>query len=1451
MLYQRIIICLFLLIRISFINGQIKCKIEKYTTEDGLSHNGIRDIMKSKDGFMWFATWDGINRFDGTNFVTYKAKPGDGSTLGNNRIDMLEEDSSGNLWLIAYDEQIYRFEKSKEKFLSIAEIIGTNKITFDRIVPTKSGNVWLISENRGLFLAEENTESSIQISHYSKDSINGNAISSNYINFVYEYKKDSVWVGSRKGLDVLTKSEPYKFSSANIINGQNVRSFAETEEAIWFGTGEGHLVKWDKRTMVSQTTQLTNSIINAIEVSKISPDILYLTTAGGEFLTYNIITEKIGGRLKLSEKALHSIFEDKEGLIWVEPHKHGVFMVDPKSFKFSFFSQQNDASFLLIEQTYSVLEDLFGRVWVRLKGGGFGYYDQEKSAFEYFYNKPGDPNQKFSNIVSCMYLDNTCGGLWLSTKDRSINKIIFQKGSFEQQLVIPETKNKSENEIRALLTDSQKRVWIASKARKLHVFSGKKKVNLKDLFVNWPEDDIGLIYTMLEDSQSNIWLGSKGDGLYKAVPINNEKSKYELIHFKSNDSNANSLNSNLIYSILEDAQGRIWIGTFGGGITLIEQSEEGVRFINNFKNYPITASGRVRYLLTGYDDKIWVATTNGLLTFDPNTTDHQNIEFSKYVKKSDDGFSLGSNDVLFLYKDSENKMWVSAAGGGLSLVSQKESGRLKFKTYTKYDGLPSDFILSMIEDKEKNLWLATENGLSKFNLINQKFKNYDSNDGLVDTGFSESTNAMLPNGNLIFGCIKGYITFNPKDVEDNEIDVKMVFTNLEINNKNATISSDDFPLKKNINYEDNLLFDYKHSTIGINYTVLDYRSNNKQIYAYRLKGFNDEWQNVSNQRKATFTNLPPGDFTFEVKCMNDDLYSNMPSKSLAFTISPPFWKSNFAYFLYLILILILIEIARRIAYSMIRLRNKVVVEQKMTELKLSFFTNISHELRTPLTLIVNPIEEIAKYEKLSSVGNDYIETVRKNTNRLVRFVNQLLDFRKVQSGKEVLHVEEMEMISFLNELASLFAQTGSEKQIRVKIDSNFDALCVHLDKKKIDIVIYNLLSNAIKFSPHNSTIIINLDKDNHNILKIRVIDEGVGVEENKLQDIFKLYYETEMNQRHIEGTGIGLALCKEYIQLHQGEIYATNNEHGGLTVHIEIDLNNKIFNFDEKPNIVIPKPKTPKIEKSLTSEIETSDVENMTHAPLVLIVEDNDELRAFLRSQLRRFYRVVSASHGKEGLDLAIKKVPDLIISDVMMPVMDGIQFLEALKNTTETSHVPVILLTAKSSVESKIEGLNYGADYYITKPFDTEFLKASIENLISSRKKFFQTLQGNIKKIALEPSEIIITTKDEKFLKDIISIVEEGLSDPSFNINIIAKTIKMRRPTFNKKFKSLTGMTPVEFVRDMRLKRAKQFLDAGETDIADVAYKVGFNAAGYFSTCFKEVYNESPSDYVKNRNVN
>jgi signal transduction histidine kinase/ligand-binding sensor domain-containing protein/CheY-like chemotaxis protein/AraC-like DNA-binding protein len=1147
-----------------------------------------------------------------------------------------------------------------------------------------------------------------------------------------------------------------------------------------------------------------------------------------------------------------SIYEDKSGLLWIEPENYGVVKFNPVSKQFKSYNQKTDAYYDRATRFYRVFEDKNNQVWVSMRNGGFGYYDPATDTIKYFYDEPGSEGRRFSNVIICNYLDPE-GILWLNADDKGLNKIVFQRNDFIQKLVVDHTVIRSDNELRGICNDHQNRLWLASKSGNLFVYQNDKRVDIK--FLNQPTTGMGIIYTIIQDKAGNIWLGTKRDGLYKAEPVNTEQTIYKLTHFITDKNNSHSISSNVIYALLEDSKGRIWAGSYEEGLNLVDDKNGQTEFINPknaFKNYPKGAFNKIRHLQEDAEGRLWIATTDGLLILDANNSNVNNGKFISFSKVAGDKESLGKNDIQFIYRDANNTMWLSTSGGGLNkVIGSNPFKGLKFKAYTTEDGLTSDYVLSTIADNSGNLWLATENGLSRFNPKTNQFHNYDSYDGLSKAGFSESSNLKLPNGNLVFGGIMGYVSFNPQFIINHKIMVNVVLTNLQINNKDIITNDNTGILKQAIDETTNLNLKYNQNIISIDYTVLDYRLGNKQTYAYRLSGFDKDWHDNKGQRRATYTNLPPGDYTFEVKSSSADLYSNKPYKKLTITIMPPPWRTWWAYLIYVVLTLVLMETVRRIVFTMVKLRHRIAVERKLADLKISFFTNVSHELRTPLTLILNPIEEINKHEALTSTGRDHINVVRKNADRMVRFINQLLDLRKVQSGKATLKISRVEIVSFVTKISEYFKDVAREKQIQLSIECNCNEIVAWFDAEKVDIVIYNLLANAFKFTPNGKSIKVIINKAiDAKTCTIEIADQGQGVPENNLKDIFELYYEGDHHPgKNLKGTGIGLALSKELVELHHGKIVAKNSPDLGFTVSVELQLGKDYLLNDDV--IFVDLPEVPHEFEKTMHELISQSLPAAAHstvadAPLILLVEDNTDLRMFLKNQLSDLYRVELAENGEEGLKKATALLPDLILSDVMMPKMDGIQMLDQLKNNLSTSHIPVILLTARFAVEHQMEGLRYGADYYIAKPFHNDFLRAAVDNLLKQRKRLVDALMNGKKTFVLGPGEIQITSHDEQFLKKVMQILEERMADADFPIDSIANSMNMGSSTFYRKLKSLTGLTTVELVREIRLKRAKQYLDAGEHNIAEIAYLVGFNNAKYFSTCFKEQYKVSPSEYQK-----
>jgi signal transduction histidine kinase/ligand-binding sensor domain-containing protein/CheY-like chemotaxis protein/AraC-like DNA-binding protein len=1436
--------------------AQPKYNLKHYTTQDGLSHDRISCIIKDHEGFMWFGTWDGLNRFDGHTFVAYKGMPGDNSTLTNNKIRLITEDRLGYLWVKTFDNNFYRFDKKTERFLPINVYYNSAKkkgLVVDRVIPLSNGDTWLLTTTEGVVCAYADATSQDPpiLEAYNKAAKGIYHLTNDKINFLFEDKQHAVWIGTDAGLTCLKKAasgnyQPVKFSNAP----GNYAFTCITQHAgdIYLGTAQGLLFVYHPRSRKFDSVSIVPGI-NINEVYYAKNSLLYLTTSGKGLVEYSPADHHIALRIT-DHKDLSKIYQDKWGLLWIQPER-GVIKYDPANASYKLFTQKKDAEALTIHTTYQIFEDAYNVLWVCMVEGGFGYYNRAADEIEYFHDEPGSPKQEFSNVVTAIYND-PAGVLWFSGYDRGINKVVLQPDVFKQHLIKENAATKTVNEVRAIFEDSKGLLWIGNKAGDVYVY--KNGIRQPYPFTNLPDAEQMKVYCFYETKDKSIWLGTKGKGLLQAKPVPGSIGRYTVTRYTHDAEDPGSINNNNIYTILQDHKGRIWIGTFGGGLNLLENNNGKIsfkNFNNAFRNYAAANANGVRHLAEDTKGNIWIASTNGLVIYNPdNGVDV--FRFKRYTKIPGDASSLGNNDVQHIYRDSAGIMWLGTFGGGLqkALPTNDPEKSLKFKVYTTNNGLPNDIILSIVADKQGRLWLATENGLSEFSPNTQVFKNYNSDDGLPQTPFSESAAMRSSSGDLYIGCINGYVSFDPMHVGSAKYTANMALTNLEVANRSIMPGTPGSLLKYNIDQTENIELKYNQNLLNIDYGVLDYKIEHKVWYAYKLEGYDKQWNMVKNLRQAIYTNVPPGNYVFKVKTVNDYLFKNKPFKSLAITILPPFWKTGWAYLVYFILVLILVEVARRIIITMIRLRNRVTVEQRLAELKLQFFTNISHELRTPLTLIVNPLEQIIKYEQLSKKGNEYINLANKNANRMVRFINQLLDFRKLQKGGLRLKIAEVNLVELIKHTIDYFTELAHEKQIDLTFEAAEPVINAWVDEEKIDIVVYNILANAFKFTPAHKHIKV-IVKEAEGEIHIEVIDQGTGVPEEKLEHIFKLYYEggnDQINQH--KGTGIGLAFSRELINSHHGNISAANNPTGGMRFTICLKTGKEHFRADEADFVEkaaqnLPGKKMPaEILHDIPETIE--EFNNQADKPLVLIVEDNIELRKFLGSQLSAHYHIEMAEDGAIGLQKAIDLVPDLIISDVMMPNMDGIAMLDAIKGHLSTSHIPVVLLTAKSSVEHQIEGMRYGADFYVTKPFNTEYVMALVENLLKSRKQLFNHLLGSKNLVQLSPGEILITSKDEQLLKQAIDIVEKNMGDAGFNIDDVAAAAGMGRTTFYKKIKSLTGLAPVEFVKEMRLKRSLQLMDTGEYNISEISYLVGFSSLGYFSTCFKEKYQQTPSQYLK-----
>lgn len=1420
---------------------QMHCITEHYSTEDGLSHDVITSIFKDRQGYMWFGTWDGLNRFDGRKFTVFKSLAGDSSQINNNRIDQITEDNYDHLWIKAYDTQIYRFDKKTGRFLSLAIILNLKeKINFDKILSVDQDAIWISTLNNGIICVSGINTAGMRYRLYAQNATTASTPPSKRFKFFYEDSEGKKWIGAERGLICLEKRQKgghYEISDLNQHTEEAFTCIAESKSQLFFGTKSGTLYLYDKQEKQFSKQRISSADINAVLVNR-SHTKAYLTTGSGELISFTMGIGLLSRAVYRTGESLHRIFEDHSGALWIEPGTKGVVRFDPLTQKFAMFIQRNDARNTNFANHFKVMEDKNGVVWCVLRDGGFGYYDNDLKQFNYFYNEPGSKSRRFSNLVTTAYYD-PAGIFWLHTDEHGLEKIIFPPNVFQTSLLNKYGDFQSDNEVRGICADRQNRLWLGLKNGQVLVYKNGKQIPVT--FTNLAGPNIGAVYCITQGSNGVIWMGTKTKGLYQAIPTDPSELHYRLINYHNTPSDPASICSDEIYSIKEDKEGRVWIGTFDNGLCLLNKKNGSISFTRLSEagtGYPQTCL-KIRHLATDARGRLWIAATGGLVIL--NYKDSK-LLYETYKKIPGNTQSLGNNDIQHIYRDSENRMWLVTSGGGLNqAITDPRTGLQKFKAYTSKQGLANDYIMSCIGDKYQHLWLATKAGLSMFDLNTQKFKNFNSYDGIPKKGFSESACQATADGKLVFGAVRGYMVFDPGQVKNDAINANLVLTNLQVNSRDVAIKDSTGILDRDINYSDGIKLRYNQNILSLDYAVLDYRSVNHLTIAYRLKGFDNEWHDASDQQRATYTNLPAGNYLFEIKCDDPDRFKNIPYKSLAITVLAAPWATWWAYVIYAIIIGAILAAIRQNALTVLKLKHKVAVEQKMTELKLGFFTNISHELRTPLTLIINPINELVQRAYLSRDDHQYLAIIQRNANRMVRFVNQLLDFRKIQSGKAKLNLSAIDMVGLITDVAGYFEGTRQQKNIEFAFKTDVDTAMVWLDPEKIETVIYNLIANAYKFTPEGKKITVHLQMRETGDMIIDVTDEGCGVLPSEIDGLFDLYTEGS-NTGHLKGTGIGLALSKELIELHQGTISAQNREPHGFLVRITLPVKPVAATTlvaDTTASTIL-------LQGSPIALNNNPTVYTEPNKPLLVLVEDNQDMRELIRMQLSGRYRLETADDGVEGWEKISKLQPDVVLSDVMMPRMDGLELLEKIRNDAATSHIPVILLTAKTAVESQIAGLDYGADYYITKPFDTGFLLTTLKSIIERRSRLVNEMMTGRAIVSLNPGDIIVTSKDEIFLKTVLEIIDTSMDNPDFNIESVAEVINMSRQTFYRKLKSLTQLSPVEFVRDHRLLRAQQLLDAGSDNISQIAYAVGFNSPKYFATCFKAKFNISPSDYQK-----
>ena len=1464
---KRIILLTLLSFVALSIRAQWQCTFTHYSSDEGLSQNSIMSILEDKKGYMWFATWDGINKFDGYNFKTYKSSENNSINLTNNRVDFMVEDSLGYIWVLTYDNRVYRFNPTTELFEQVPDSGKTN-FSVSSIQVLNDKHVWFLTEQDGAYRITINKETAqLTTGIYSVKS--GTFPSAN-IHKVTQDKDGNQWLLSDNGLGMIppgqTQAVLYFVDTQSSQKRQRQKFFCmqEAGDYLYFGTKAGRIWFCDKQTKSFQLLNMETAS-DITEMQTVGDDKLVIATRNDGFFLYSVndktsVHYSTSTTPRLPGKKIRSVYVDRLDEIWLNlEDAKGVTHMNPhtKVIKQEILAVEEGSAYRS-QPEFRIHEDVNGYLWVHPFNGGFSIFDREANCLRPFFNEPGNKNWRFSNKIHAMMSDRQ-GNLWLCTHTKGLEKVSFLPNMFTLEQSNPLNYESLSNDIRSLFEDSQSRLWMGLRDGKIRVYDKNRRflgflTKEGTLSVNG-EHIMGVAYHIMQDTNGQIWIATKGDGLINA---NEKNGKFELTHYKSDPNDLYSLSDNNLYDIHEDANGRLWIATFGGGINYLQKKEDGsVVFINhqnNLKGYPIDDCYRARVIVSDSKGMIWVGTTSGLVAFNKDFTNPESIVFQHYKRMPGDNRSLSNNDVYWIKETRNNELYFGTFGGGLNrLVPTDQAADFHFESYTTEDGMPSDILLSAQEDDHANLWISTENGLCKFIPQENRMENYNDKSLDIKAGFNEASSIKLKDGSLLFGTSNGLLSFFPDNISKSTFVPPLIFSRLQINNEEVSPGAHK-KLHAILDEMDQLTLSHKENILSIHYAAIDSKNPENIKYAYILEGFDTEWSYVDKQRIATYTNLPKGEYIFRVKSTNNDGVWVDNVRSLPITILPSFWETPWAILLYVLGILSIIFIAVYILFTIFRLKREVSVEQQVSDIKLRFFTNISHELRTPLTLIAGPVEYVMKNTPQTPEAIKQLQLVERNTDRMLRLVNQILDFRKIQNKKMKLRVQRIEVVSFVKNIMANFEALAEEHRIDFMFEHEKEQLHLWADADKMEKIIFNLLSNAFKYTPVGKMIKVFI-RENEQSISIGVQDQGIGIPANKKDTLFVRFESiVDKNLFNQSSTGIGLSLVKDLAEMHRATIAVETQLGEGSTFTVDFPKGKN--HFDDTVEFILtdyvnkPDSQKPKQEESNTIEKTSDD----SSKDVMLLVEDNDELRSFLKTVFAPSFRIVEAVNGKEGIEKALLLIPDIIISDVMMPEKDGLELTRAIKENLSTSHIPIILLTAKSALESKLEGLEYGADDYITKPFSSVYLEARVENLLTQHKKlqaFYRaTLMSPVSET--EEKELIDTTgmtpNDRKFLNKLVEIMESNMDNGDLVVEDMVKDLAVSRSVFFKKLKALTGLAPIEFIKEMRIKRAAEYIETGEYSMSQISYMVGINDPRYFSKCFKQMYGMTPTEYKEQK---
>ncbi|MEE4177728.1 MAG: two-component regulator propeller domain-containing protein [Bacteroides sp.] len=1390
----------------SYIDHYASARFRHLTINEGLSQNLISDITQDQKGFVWIGTKDGLNMYDGYKFTIFKHDPFDPNSISENHIISIFCDSQGRLWIGTFSKGLNLYHRSTGKFIRFThDPENNNSISSDYILSItddSQGNIWVGTSQGGLNKISFKTNDifsspeEIIITRFGQNSANEGLSDQAGVTSLLVDNDEMLWVGSANSifkLNTQTSNPVPKEIPVRLINSSRnkfhrelhnkegrIIIFQDAKKKIWMLSRLG-LFQYDESTEAFRQV-LSDYSIN-IE----------------EGITYNPLAAEY--------------FQNKDRQeFWLSTEK-ALFIYYPETGLHENLSAEgHEESRLPKGQIISILEDKAGTLWLGSNGYGIALYDPFKLKFSYPDNT-----------------GNTKDGIILSSRDLSI---------------------------RSFYETNDGILWIGANEGFYRV--NRAESELREVLLKSEYNPQMVVYSIDQGKEDVLWLASSA-GLIRFNPINESYIVYPAWHRENpfvSEPNVENDDPRVAKVLVRAEQ--IWVLTPYSLALFNKQTGEFDHL--RYNNDPLSAYREHSFpnLLQQENDCFWVGTHHGF-----HLIEFESKKITTYINDPSNPESLPFNNVRAILRDPflpDSILWLATGGGG---IARFDKNRKVFTNFSEEQGLANNMVYGMLADEGGNFWLSTNKGLSKFNVAEQTFFNYTVSDGLQSNEFNSGAFYKNQSGEFFFGGINGYNSFFPESIRKKSFMASIMITGFKLLNAGDETNRERY--HSIFDESPELVLKHYENHFSIEFASLDFAESQKNIYSYSITTLSENWIPIGHYRTVTFTDMKPGTYYFRVRGTNNDGIWSKHEAALKITILPPWWKRQWVLVIYFLLAVGALAGLREYEKTRFRLRNRMrlieMEKEKLKEIdhmKSEFFANISHEFRTPLTLIMGPVEQMLEEDQDPKKQKTF-SVMHANAGRLLNLVNQLLDLSKLESGNYEVKASRGDLIGFLKGLLISFASKAEQKNIKLhfdfdpKIDRQSFREKFYFDRDILEKIINNLISNAFKFTPDGGEVnlraCIKTLRGKDHMIEILLKDTGIGIHEEKLPFIFDRFYQADASpQRVYEGSGIGLAFVKELVRVHHGQIIAKSKPAQGTTFVLRFPigkehfLENQILNETSQPLKSENKSTTHQQQQVIPEEPELSAV-NGTDQTLILVVDDHAEVRDYISQNLKTNYLVEEASNALEGQKLAMDMIPDLIICDIMMPGMDGFEFCKELKNDIKTSHIPIILLTALSGQDEKIQGLETGADDYLTKPFNPRELLARVNNLIENRQMLRLKFSSNA---IIKPREISVTPRDQVFMENLIKVVEDNIANIKYSIEDLSRDVGMSQSQLHRKLKALVNQTTNHFVRSIKMHRAKELLEKDAGTIAEIAYMVGYDDPGYFSKSYKAFFGNLPSEVRK-----